>query len=94
MKLYIQDNNYYYNEVAICYGFIYSFKLIYSLISHSQCQRLRSIQTTVARTNCMYSEPHYNEDTVITNNISKPGRNVTVKYVETNPAITNPAITN
>ena len=38
--------------------------------------------------------PHYtdNEDPVITNNIQKLGR-ITVKYMETNPAITNPAIT-
>ena len=36
--------------------------------------------------------PRYNEDPVITNNIWKPGR-ITVKYVETNPAITSPAIT-
>ena len=39
-----------------------------------------------------YNEPRYNEDPVIKNNIWKPGR-FTVKYVETNPAITNPAIT-
>ena len=39
-----------------------------------------------------YSEPCYNEDPVITNNISKPGR-ITVKYVEMNPVITNPAVT-
>ena len=32
--------------------------------------------------------PRYNKDTIITNNIWKPGR-ITVKYVETNPAITN-----
>ena len=38
-------------------------------------------------------EPGYNEDPVITENIWKPGR-ITVKYVETNPVITNPAITN
>ena len=38
-----------------------------------------------------YNEPCYNEDPVITNNIWKPGR-ITVKYGETNPAITNPAI--
>ena len=38
-----------------------------------------------------YNEPRYNEDPVITNNIWKPGR-ITVKYGETNPAITNPAI--
>ena len=36
-----------------------------------------------------YNEPRYNEDPVITNNIWKLGR-ITVKYVETNPAITNP----
>ena len=35
-----------------------------------------------------YNEPRYNEDPVITNNIWKPGK-ITVKYVETNPAITN-----
>ena len=35
-----------------------------------------------------YNEPRYNEDPVITNNIWKPGR-ITVKYGETNPAITN-----
>ena len=40
--------------------------------------------TTVAP---RYNEPRYNEDPVITNNIWKPGR-ITVKYVETNPAIT------
>ena len=40
-----------------------------------------------------YNEPHYDEDPVITNDIWKPSRS-TVKYVETNPAITNPAITN
>ena len=34
-----------------------------------------------------YNEPRYNEDPVIKNNIWKPGR-FTVKYVETNPAIT------
>ena len=34
-----------------------------------------------------YNEPRYNEDPVITNNIWKPGR-ITVKYGETNPAIT------
>ena len=41
-----------------------------------------------------YNEPRYNEDPVIiiTNNILKPGR-ISVKYMETNPAITNPAIT-
>ena len=39
-----------------------------------------------------YNEPRYNEDPVITNNIWKPGR-ITVKYVETNPVITNPTIT-
>ena len=39
-----------------------------------------------------YNEPRYNEDPVITNNIWKPGR-ITVKYVETNPGITNPGIT-
>ena len=37
--------------------------------------------------------PCYNEDPVITNNTWKPGR-ITVKYVETNLAITNPAIWN
>ena len=37
--------------------------------------------------------PRYNEGPIITNNIWKPGR-ITVKYVETNPAITNPAIVN
>ena len=46
--------------------------------------------TTVAP---LYNEPRYNEDPVITNNIWKPGR-ITVKYVETNPAIMNPTITN
>ena len=35
-----------------------------------------------------YNEPRYNEDPVKTSNIRKPGR-ITVKYVETNPAITN-----
>ena len=40
-----------------------------------------------------YNEPRYNEDPVITNNIWKPGR-TTVKYVETNPGITKPTITN
>ena len=39
-----------------------------------------------------YNEPLYSEDPVITNNIWKPGR-IAVKYVETNPAIMNPAIT-
>ena len=39
-----------------------------------------------------YNEPRYNEDPVITNNIWKPGI-ITVKYGETNPAMTNPAIT-
>jgi len=39
-----------------------------------------------------YNELHYNEDPVITKNIWKPGR-IRVKYVETNPVITNPAIT-
>ena len=34
-----------------------------------------------------YNEPRYNEDPVKTNNIWKRGR-ITVKYVETNPAIT------
>ena len=38
--------------------------------------------------------PRYNEDPVITNNISIPGSRITVKYVEMNLAITNPAITN
>ena len=38
-----------------------------------------------------YNKPHYNEDSVITNNIWKASR-ITVKYVETNPTITNPAI--
>ena len=33
-------------------------------------------------------EPGYNEDPVITENIWKPGR-ITVKYVETNPAVMN-----
>ena len=37
--------------------------------------------------------PRYNEDPVIMNNIGKPGR-ITVKYVETNSAIMNPAIMN
>ena len=40
-----------------------------------------------------YNEPCYNENLVITNNLWKPSR-ITVKYVETNPAITNPAIAN
>ena len=40
-----------------------------------------------------FNEPRFNEDLVITNNIWKPGR-ISVKYMETNPAITNPAITN
>ena len=44
-----------------------------------------NLRITVAR--------RYNEDPVITNNIWKPGR-ITVKYGETNPALTNPAITN
>ena len=41
-----------------------------------------------------YAMPHYtvehryNKDPVITKNIRKPGR-ITVKYVETNPTITN-----
>ena len=35
-----------------------------------------------------YNEPRYNEDPVITKNIWKPGR-ITVKCVETNPAIMN-----
>ena len=35
-----------------------------------------------------YNEPRYNEDPVTTNNIWKSGR-ITVKYGETNPAITN-----
>ena len=39
-----------------------------------------------------YNKPRYNEDPVTTNNIWKPGR-ITVKYGETNPAITNPATT-
>ena len=39
-----------------------------------------------------FNEPRHNEDPVITNNIWKPGR-ISVKYMETNPAITNPAIT-
>ena len=34
------------------------------------------------------NEPRYNKDPVITKNIWKPGR-ITVKYVETNPTITN-----
>ena len=34
-----------------------------------------------------YNEPRYNEHPVITNNILKPGR-ISVKYMETNPAIT------
>ena len=34
-----------------------------------------------------FNEPRYNEDLVITNNIWKPGR-ISVKYMETNPAIT------
>ena len=38
------------------------------------------------------NEPRYNEDPVITNNISKPDR-ITVKYEETSPTITNSAIT-
>ena len=38
-----------------------------------------------------YKETRFNEDPVITN-IWKPGR-ITVKYVETNQAITNPVIT-
>ena len=38
-----------------------------------------------------YNKPRYNEGPVTTNNIWKPSR-ITVKYVETNPAITNPAI--
>ena len=33
-------------------------------------------------------EHRYNKDPVITKNIRKPGR-ITVKYVETNPTITN-----
>ena len=39
-----------------------------------------------------FNEPRFNEDPVITNNIWKPGR-ISVKCMETNPAITNPAIT-
>ena len=39
-----------------------------------------------------FNEPRYNEDPVITSNIWKPGR-ISAKYIETNPAITNPAIT-
>ena len=34
-----------------------------------------------------FNEPRFNEDPVITNNIWKPGR-ISVKYMETNPAIT------
>ena len=34
-----------------------------------------------------YNEPRYSEDPVITNSIWKPGR-ITIKYGETNPAIT------
>ena len=51
--------------------------------------RLNYLQGTVAP---HFNEPHYNKDPVITNNIWKPGK-ITVKYVETNPAITNPTIT-
>ena len=36
-----------------------------------------------------YNEPLHNEDPVIKINIWKPGR-ITVNYVETSPAITNP----
>ena len=36
-----------------------------------------------------YNETRYNEDPVITNNIWQPAR-ITVKHVETNPALTNP----
>ena len=39
-----------------------------------------------------YNELRYNEDPVRTKNIWKPGR-IRVKYVETNPVKTNPAIT-
>ena len=35
-----------------------------------------------------FNEPRYNEDPVMTKNIWKPGR-ITVRYVETNPDITN-----
>ena len=46
----------------------------------------------VATVKPRFNEPRYNEDPVITNNIWKPSR-ISVKYMETNPAITNPAIT-
>ena len=56
--------------------------------------RLLGLKSDSAVYNKGYAvEPRYNEDPVITNNIWKPGR-ITVKYVETNPAIMNPAITN
>ena len=35
-----------------------------------------------------FNKPRYNEDPVMTKNIWKPGR-ITVRYVETNPAIKN-----
>ena len=45
---------------------------------------LETMRATVAP---RYNKPQHSKDPVIMNNISKPGR-ITVKYVETNPAIT------
>ena len=59
------------------------FNLFISVICHD-----KKAHTVAPR----YNESRYNEDPVITNNIWKPGR-ITVKYRETKPAITNPAIT-
>ena len=54
---------------------------------------LRISQLSTCTVAPCYNEPRYNEDPVITNNIWKPSR-ITVKYGETNPTVTNPAITN
>ena len=77
-------------HIAISFGLytMYLFDLTFQNLL-LLCQDISLTHTVAPR----YNEPRYNEDSVITNNIWKPGR-ITVKYVEANPAITNPALTN
>ena len=59
---------------------------------HENCHEIRKVLSSLNTVAPRYNELRYNEDPVITKNILKPGR-IRVKYVETNPVITNPAIT-
>ena len=54
-------------------------------ITCTLCKKLYTVEPR-------YNEPRYSEDPVTTNNIWKPGR-ITVKCMETNPAITNLILT-